>query len=76
MKVWPATVNVEITGGGDDGVGSEIVVLPIWNAPDWPRLILVPSTVCAAPPGEMVAPLRMKPVGLAMNRRIPMVKTD
>lgn len=62
--------------GVDDGVGSTTVVLPIAKNPDRPRLIIVPSTVCAAAPGEMLAPLKMKPVGLAVNGCVPMVKTD
>ena len=39
------------------GPKSGIVLDPIIRVPGGPRLVIVPSTVCAAPPGELVEAL-------------------
>ena len=39
---------------------------PMIRVPDGSRCIAVPSTVCAAPPGETVALSILKPVGFGM----------
>ena len=53
---------------------SGIVLDPMIRVPDCSRLIIVPSRVCAAPPGEMVAPFRIKPVGFGAMASPAIVK--
>ena len=67
VKDWPATVYTPVAVGVEKNVGSEIVELPIANAPERPRLTLVLSTHCAAAPGEIVAPMSTNPVGAAVK---------
>ena len=76
VKNWPATVYTPVAVGVDGSVGSEVVEMPIANAPERPRPTLVLSTHCAAAPGEIVAPLSMKPVGAAVKVWVPRVKTE
>ena len=64
VNVWPGTVNGEIGGNAGDGVGSEIIVPSIASAPDGPRLMILPVTVTAGPPAEIVVPAVEKAEGL------------
>ena len=47
-------MNAFVAKGVGDGVMREIVVLPIASAPDRSRLMVVPSTVIAGPPAEIM----------------------
>ncbi len=67
VKVWSATVKASVAEGVDAGVVREIVVLPIANAPDRSRLIVVPSTEIAGPPAEIIVPAIEKPEGFGMK---------
>ena len=48
-------------------LGRSIVEPPIANAPDGPRLMVVPSIVTAEPPTEMVVPAIEKAEGFGVN---------
>lgn len=61
VKVWPATVKTDV--GGE---GRGMVDVPIWR-PDGPSEIMVPDIVIADPPGEIVWPLKVKPIGAAVK---------
>ena len=44
-----------------------MVLLSTASAPDWPRLMMVPSIVTAAPPAEMMELIMGKAEGLGVN---------
>ncbi len=67
VKVWPATVNAFVAKGVDEGSVRDIVVLPIANAPDSSRLMVVPSTVIAEPPAETMLPAMENAVGFGVK---------
>jgi hypothetical protein len=64
--VRPTITNACLAAGLGVGVGSEKVLLPRMRAPDGPTLMTVPSMICAGPPEEMFAFLRVKSVGSAV----------
>lgn len=51
-------------------------MLPRINAPERPRLITVPLMIYTMIPGVIVAPLKTKSVKLAVNDRVPEVRSD
>ena len=54
VNLCPPTVYTSL--GVSDSVGRWTVEPPIAKAPDWPRLMMVPSIVAAGPPSETMVP--------------------
>jgi len=75
VKVWPAIVKADLLSTSRDGLGNGIVLVPM-TRPEGPKLIGVPSTVTADPPGETDFPPIEKPVGFAVKIRPASVNTD
>ena len=66
VKGWPAAVYT-LLGEGSEGVGREIVLVSICNAPFGPRLIVVPLIVTGGPFTETAVPAIEKADGLAVK---------
>ena len=60
-------MNISVVEGVGEGFVREMVVLPIANAPDASRLTVVPSTVIAEPPAEMIVPAIEKTEGFGVK---------
>ena len=65
VNVWSATVYALL--GVYVRLGRSTVEPPIANAPDGPRLIVVPSTVTAGPSTEIVVPAMEKADGFGVK---------
>ena len=63
---WTSKPSISTPGETGD-VRSGIVLEPITRVPDWLRLMMVPSTVAAGPPTEIVIPAMENAEGFGVN---------
>ena len=66
VNVSPATVYI-LPEEMPDGLEREMVLLPMFNTPFWPRQMTVPLIVTAGPSAEMVVPATEKAEGFGVN---------